>query len=105
MWAKDDPWVMAKLPGLVAREEQQAKAAKARQQKSAADYSALKLKGMHPDRFAVLKQSIDGSCRQWGIQRHKTAAECRDTTKYPLGVHSDWNGDYVWVSVLTECLR
>ena len=105
MWAKDDPWMMAKLSGVVARDEQQVKVAKARQQKTAADYNAMKLKGVHPDRFAVLKQSIDGSFRQWDIQRDKTIDECRNTTKYPIGVHSDQNGEYVWISVLTECLR
>lgn len=93
---KDDPWFMAKVSSINHKEVCSIQNAKSKSAESLRQHEEMRKQGMHLDRFMLFKQSVDGQFRKWGYERNKTLEECRDTTKYPPGKHTDAQGEYVW---------
>jgi hypothetical protein len=92
---KDDPWFMAKLSGVHAREAgEMRKAAKRR--------TDLAAKGMRPDRFVVCKYAIDGTGDQWGHRYGETLDGARCLRTYPPGKHIENGREYVWSYYVDE---
>lgn len=61
--------------------------------------STLKL---DPKRFSAYKKSVSDHA-QWGEVRGLTFREAHDN--YPLGLQSDFSGNFVWTVCLTECYK